>query len=101
MINTAVELIKQVWAEKGKFGVVRIAEADGLDAIDELTKGDIVKYRDTTVRRTGKIDGSGNYYRWNFTRSRNDGTPFASGVDFAVIVDGKLQSVIGFLDSYK
>lgn len=94
------ELIKQVWAEKGKFGVVPFVEGDGLTGIDEVTKGGITKFPGATVRRTSKIDGSGNYYRWNFTLSQADGKPISSGVDFAVIVDGKLQSVIGFLDFY-
>src|SRR5580765_2919354 len=95
------DMVKQVWSEKGKFGVVRIVEADGLDAIDELTKGDMLKFPNTTVRRTSHIDCSGNYYRWNFVRSREDGKVIASGVDYAIIVDGKLLSVIGFLDSFE
>jgi hypothetical protein len=92
------DLIKQVWAEKGKFGVVPLIEGDGLAAIDEVTKGGMTKFPGATVRRTSKIDGAGNYYRWNFTVSQADGKPIASGVDFAVIIDGKLQSVIGFID---
>ena len=94
------ELIKQVWAEKGKFGVVPFGEGYGLAGIDEITKGGLTKFPGATVRRTSKVDGSGIYYRWNFTLSTADGKPLSSGVDFATIVDGKLQSVIGFLDFY-
>lgn len=94
------DLIKQVWSDKGKFGVVPFIEGDGLAGIDEVTKGGITKFPGATVRRTSKVDGSGNYYRWTFTLSTADGKPLSSGVDFAVIADGKLQSVIGFLDWY-
>lgn len=92
------ELIKEVWSDKGKFGVVPFIEGDGLVGIEEVTKGGITKFPGCTVRRTSKVDGAGNYYRWNFTLSAADGRPVSSGVDYAVIVDGKLQSVMGFLD---
>lgn len=92
------DLIKQVWSDKGKFVVVPIIEGEGLVGIDEVTKGGITKFPGCTVRRTGKVDGAGIYYRWNFTLSQADGKPISSGTDYAIIVDGKLQSVIGFLD---
>jgi hypothetical protein len=45
-----------------------------------------------------KIDGFGNYLRWGFTLSAADGTPILSGIDFAIIENGKLQLVMGFFD---
>ena len=93
-------MIKQVWAEKGTFVVAPFVEGEGLAGIDEVTKGGIIKFPNSTVRRTSRIDGAGIYYRWTFTLSRNDGKPLSSGTDYAIIVDGKLQSVIGYLDWY-
>ena len=91
------ELTKRVWAEKGKFGTP-YGEVEGQDAIDALVAGVHKRFPNSTVRRTSKIDGFGNYLRWSFTLSEADGTPILSGVDFALIENGKLQLVMGFFD---
>ena len=91
------ELTKQVWSEKGKFGTP-YGEVAGQDAIEELIAGVQKRFRNAIVRRTTKIDGFGNYLRWGFTLSAADGTPILSGVDFAIIENGKLQLVMGFFD---
>ncbi len=91
------DLTKQVWAEKGKFGTP-YGEVEGIDAIDALVAGVHKTFPNSTVRRTSKIDGFGNYLRWSFTLSQADGKPILSGVDFAIIADGKLQLVMGFFD---
>ena len=91
------DLTKQVWAEKGKFGTP-YGEVEGLEAINALAAGVHKKFPKATVRRTTKIDGFGNYLRWSFTLSDADGTPILSGVDFAIVENGKLQLVMGFFD---
>jgi len=91
------DLTKQVWAEKGKFGTP-YGEVEGLDAIDALVAGVHKKFPNAIVRRTTKIDGFGIYLRWGFTLSNADGTPILSGVDFAIVENGKLQLVMGFFD---
>jgi hypothetical protein len=91
------ELTKQVWAQKGKFGTP-YGEVEGQDAIVALVAEVNKRFPNSTVRRTTKIDGFGNYLRWSFTLSKADGTPILSGVDFAIIENGKLQLVMGFFD---
>src|SRR6187455_2317558 len=91
------DLTKSVWSEKGKFGTP-YGEVEGLDAIDALVAGVHRKFPNAIVRRTTKIDGFGTYLRWGFTLSNADGTPILSGVDFAIIENGKLQLVMGFFD---
>jgi len=91
------DLTKQVWAEKGKFGTP-YGEVEGQDAIDALVAGVHKKFPNSKVRRTSKIDGFGNYLRWSFTLLEADGKPILGGVDFAIVVDGKLQLVMGFFD---
>jgi hypothetical protein len=91
------ELTKQVWAEKGKFGTP-YGEVAGQDAIEALIAGVQKRFTNSIVRRTTKIDGFGNYLRWGFTLSAADGTPILSGIDFAIIENGKLQLVMGFFD---
>ena len=91
------ELTKQVWAEKGKFGTP-YGEVAGQDAIEALIAGVQKRFANSIVRRTTKIDGFGNYLRWGFTLSAADGTPILSGMDFAIVENGKLQLVMGFFD---
>lgn len=91
------DLTKQVWVEKGKFGTP-YGEVEGIDAIDALVAGVHKTFPNSTVRRTSKIDGFGNYLRWSFTLSQADGKPILSGIDFAIIADGKLLLVMGFFD---
>jgi hypothetical protein len=91
------DLTRQVWAERGKFGTP-YGEVEGVDAIDELAEGVQKRFPNSRVRRTGKIDGFGNYLRWSFVLSQADGKPIISGVDFGIVVDGKLQLVMGFFD---
>ncbi len=91
------DLTRQVWAEKGKFGTP-YGEVEGLDAINALVAGVHKQFPKSTVRRTTKIDGFGAYLRWGFTLSDADGVPILSGVDFAIVDNGKLQLVMGFFD---
>ena len=91
------DLTKQVWAEKCKFGTP-YGEVEGVDAIDALVAGVHKKFPNAVVRRTTKIDGFGNYLRWGFTLSDGNGIPILSGVDFAIVENGKLQLVMGFFD---
>jgi len=91
------ELTKQVWAQDGKFGTP-YGEVAGQDAIEALVAGVQKRFTNSIVRRTTKIDGFGNYLRWGFTVSAADGTPILSGVDFAIVENGKLQLVMGFFD---
>lgn len=91
------DLTKQVWAEKGKFGTP-YGEVEGHDAIVALVEGVQKQFPNAKVRRTSKIDGFGNYLRWSFVLSQADGKPILGGVDFGIVIDGKLQLVMGFFD---
>lgn len=90
-------LTNQVWAERGKFGTP-YAEVEGHDAIANLVADVQKRFPNSTVRRTTRIDGFGDYWRWGFTLSEADGAPILSGIDFAIIKNGKLQLVMGFFD---
>lgn len=87
----------EVWAEKGKFGTP-YGEVEGREAIIELVAGVQKKFPGSIVRRTSKIDGFGEYLRWSFTLFEANGTPILSGVDFAIVADGRLRLVMGFFD---
>jgi hypothetical protein len=91
------ELTKLVWVEQGKFGTP-FGEVEGREAIEALVGGVHKRFPNSTVRRTSKIDGFSNYFRWSFTLFAADGTPILSGVDFAIIDNEKLLLVMGFFD---
>ena len=91
------ELTNDVWTEHGKFGTP-YGEVQGRDQINKLVAGVQSQFPNAVVRRTSKIDGFGKYLRWSFTLSDAAGKPILSGVDFAILLDGKLETVMGFFD---
>ena len=95
--NRRRELIKQVWAEDGKFPQP-FAEVNGHEAIaakiretqKQLPEG-------TLIKRTSDIELIHSNFRLSF-EAQKDGEAFIGGVDFGVIAAGKLQLMVGFFD---
>lgn len=91
-------LIKEVWAENGEFASP-IGAVSGYAAIDVQVRGFQKQFPDTEVRRNGKIDVlDDKYVRFSFEAAQADGAAFIKGVDFAIVLGGKLQLVVGFFD---
>jgi hypothetical protein len=92
------ELIEQVWQGEGTF-VSPFSAAKGHHAIDHKIAQIILQFPGLQVRRTSPIEVlHHNYVRFAFEAAQGDADPFSRGVDFGVIVDGKLQLVAGFFD---
>jgi hypothetical protein len=97
-----VELIKQVWTEDAVQFVYPGNEDKGLAAIN--TTGEKVQKENpgATIRRTSKIElVRENYIRFNREFGKPGKEPYVGGVDYAVIVGGKLRMVVGFFDFMK
>ena len=91
------ELIEQVWAENGKF-VSPFGIAVGRDAIDAKVQKALEQLAGGEVRRAGDIETLHDCFRLKFEVVNQKGEAFIGGVDFGVIADGKLQSMVGFFD---
>ena len=91
------ELIEQVWSENGKF-VSPFGVAVGHDAIDAKVQKGLEQLAGSEVRRAGDIETLHDCLRLKFEVVNKVGEAFIGGVDFGVIADGKLQSMVGFFD---
>ncbi len=90
---------KEIWATDAKFSLPSpFVPVQGIAAIDASAKGALVRFPNAKVRRTTFIERSGEYIRYGFLMSENDGKPLSAGMDVCLIVNGKLQSVAGFFD---
>jgi len=91
-------LINQVWTETGIFAYPG-QEVKGFAEIDRDVEQVQKKYPGAIVCRESKIEVvHDNYIRFTWEFGKPGEKPIITGVDFAVIVDGKLQLVVGFFD---
>jgi hypothetical protein len=96
------ELIKQVWTEDAVQFVYPGNEDKGLAAIDATGEKVQRENPGAIIRRTSKIElVRDNYIRFNWEFGVPGRKPYVGGVDYAVIVGGKLRMVVGFFDYMK
>jgi ketosteroid isomerase-like protein len=94
-----LDLIQKIWASDGMF-VSPVGKAQNHQANSDLIGGFHQHSPGTTIRQVGEIEVlHQDYLRFGFEAITADGEIHASGVDFAVIKDCKLQLVAGFFDS--
>jgi ketosteroid isomerase-like protein len=92
------QIIKQAWAKDPTF-VSPVGKAESHNAIEAQIEGFQKQFPKAEVRRTSEIEVLENdYIRFAFEAADADGKVFIRGVDFAVVRNGKLQSVVGFFD---
>jgi hypothetical protein len=91
------ELITRTWTEDGSYlDPLMIGEGhDGIDAMIGAVQTQFPGYR---FRRVGELDAHNNAVRFSWELGPEDGPALTGGVDFGVFLDGRLQSINGFLD---
>ena len=94
---TRRQLIARTWTEDGSYldPLMSGAGQDGIDAMIAAVQTQLPGYR---FRRVGEPDAHNNVVRFSWELGPEGVPPLAGGVDFGVIVDGRLQSITGFLD---
>jgi ketosteroid isomerase-like protein len=94
-----IALIENVWEADSVF-VSPAGKAAGHTANNSLISKVFKQFPEVTTRRTGVIEVlHEDYLRFGFEAVQPDGTILFKGTDFAVIKNGKLQSVVGFFDT--
>jgi hypothetical protein len=71
---------------------------EGHDGIDAMIGAVQIQFPGYRFRRVGELDAHHDRVRFTWELGPEDGVALAGGVDFGVIVDGRLQSITGFLD---
>jgi hypothetical protein len=94
---TRRELIARTWAEDGRY-LDPLMSREGHQGIDAMIGGVQMQFPRYRFRRAGELDAHNNVLRFSWELGPEDGPAMAGGVDFGVIVDGRLQSITGFLD---
>jgi hypothetical protein len=71
---------------------------DGAAAIDGMIAAVQQRFPGYRFRRKGEVDGHHDRVRFAWELAPEGGPVFVDGTDFAVIADGRLAAVTGFLD---
>lgn len=92
-------LLQQGWTAGARY-VDPLAEVAGLAAINELIGGVQARFPNFRFSLIGKPDGFGERVRFSWALGPEGGYVDApiEGTDFAVMEQGKLAAVTGFLD---
>jgi len=90
-------LIAEMWTEDGSY-VDPIMSGEGHDGIDAMIGGVQAQFPDYCFRRTSEVDAHHDRVRFSWELGPVGGAAFAGGLDVGVLVDGRLQSITGFLD---
>lgn len=90
-------LVDGLWIEDARY-VDPMMQAEGRDGIAALIGGVHSQFPGFRFVLTGQADGYGAHVRFSWSLGPADGQPIARGTDFAVVADGRLAQVTGFLD---
>ena len=90
-------LLADLWAEAGTYRDP-LMQGEGHDQIDALIAGVQGQFPDFRFTLMGQPDGYGDQVRfsWQLGPAGSDGP--IKGTDFATLENGRLTSVVGFLD---
>ena len=92
------DLIAQTWTETATY-VDPLIQAEGHAGINEMIQAVQERFPGYRFRRTSNVDAHNDRVRFKWELAPEDGLPaLAGGVDFGVIVGGRLQAITGFLD---
>lgn len=91
------DLIEQTWTETGSY-VDPLMQAQGYAELDAMVQGVHTQFPGLQFRRTGEIDTHNDRVRFAWELGPEDGPGLAGGVDFGLIIGGRLQTISGFLD---
>ena len=91
------ELFTASWTSNASY-VDPIKSGEGQNGIDALIDGVHRKFPDFRFKLLGKADGYGNHARFSWGLGPDGVDSPIKGTDFAVIDQGKIRSITGFLD---
>jgi hypothetical protein len=92
------ELIAQTWTDGASYRDP-LMQGDGRAGIDALVQGVHQQFPGYRFRQVGAVDAHHCYVRFAWELGPEDGPAPIAGSDVAILgSDGRLQSVIGFLD---
>lgn len=90
-------LIARTFTEGASY-VDPLAASDGQGAIDDMIAAVQQRFPGYRFSRKGEVDAHHDRVRFSWELAPEGGPVFVDGTDFAVVADGRLSAVTGFLD---
>jgi hypothetical protein len=91
------EMLRQHWADDAKY-IDPLMSGEGHDGVDALIAGVQQRFPDFRFCLLGQPNGFGDHLRFSWGLGPDGVDSPIKGTDFAVIRDGKIRSITGFLD---
>ncbi|MCG2629703.1 nuclear transport factor 2 family protein [Bradyrhizobium sp. WYCCWR 13023] len=91
------ELLSEFWTTDASY-VDPLMKGDGRDGIDALISGVQQRFPDFRFSLIGEPNGYGDHVRFSWGLGPDGVDSPIKGTDFAVLKDGRIRSVTGFLD---
>ena len=91
------EMLVANWTADATY-VDPLMSGDGHDGVDALISGVQQRFPDFKFRLIGEPNGFGDHVRFSWGLGPDGGDSPIKGTDFAVLSDGRIRSITGFLD---
>jgi hypothetical protein len=95
--NRSRELLSENWTADASY-VDPLIKGDGPDGIDALIAGVQQRFPDFKFSLIGEPNGYGDHVRFSWGLGPDGVDSPIKGTDFAVLKDGRIKSITGFLD---
>jgi hypothetical protein len=91
------DLIERTWTETGRY-LDPLMQATGHAELEAIAQGVQTQFPGFQFRRTSEVDTHNDRVRFSWELGPANAPGVAGGVDFGVIIGGRLQTITGFLD---
>ena len=95
--NRRREILSESWASDAKY-IDPLMSGDGHDGVDALVAGVQQRFPNFRFKLLGQPNGFGDHVRFSWGLGPDGADSPIKGTDFAVIDNGKIRSITGFLD---
>jgi hypothetical protein len=91
------EILAAHWADDARY-IDPLMSGDGHDGVDALISGVQARFPDFRFQLIGQPNGFGDHVRFSWGLGPEGADSPIKGTDFAVVQDGRIRSITGFLD---
>ena len=91
------EILAENWTADAKY-VDPLMSGDGPEGVDALIAGVQQRFPDFKFKLIGEPNGFGDHVRFSWGLGPDGADSPIKGTDFAVLKDGRIRSITGFLD---
>ena len=91
------ELLSRDWTADASY-IDPLMRGDGHDGVDALIAGVQERFPDFRFTLIGEPNGYGDHLRFSWALGPDGADGPIKGTDFAVLKDGRIRSITGFLD---